>query len=64
MPGQATAYYYGYGKMQALRTQTELKLKDDFNQQAYHDFILDQGMLPPELLKQAVMEEFVPSQAN
>jgi uncharacterized protein (DUF885 family) len=64
MPGQATAYYYGYGKMQALRTQTELKLKDDFNQQAYHDFILDQGMLPPELLKQAVMEEFVPSQIN
>lgn len=64
MPGQATAYYYGYGKMQALRTQTELKLKDDFNQQAYHDFILDQGMLPPELLKQAVMEEFIPSQSN
>ena len=64
MPGQATAYYYGYGKMQALRTQTELKLKDDFNQQAYHDFILDQGMLPPKLLKQAVMEEFVPSQIN
>lgn len=64
MPGQATAYYYGYGKMQALRTQTELKLKDDFNQQAYHDFILDQGMLPPDLLKQAVMEEFIPSQSN
>ena len=64
MPGQATAYYYGYSKMQALRAQTELKLRDDFNQQAFHDFILDQGMLPPHILKEAVMTEFVPSQTN
>lgn len=62
MPGQATAYYYGYGKMQALRAQTELKLRDKFNQQAFHDFILDQGMLPPHILKDAVMNEFVPGQ--
>ncbi len=64
MPGQATAYYYGYGKMQSLRAQTELKLRDDFNQQAFHDFILDQGMLPPHILKDAVMNEFVPSQTH
>ncbi len=64
MPGQATAYYYGYSKMQALRAQTELKLRDKFDQQAFHDFILDQGMLPPRILKQAVMTEFVPSQLN
>lgn len=64
MPGQATAYYYGYGKMQALRAQTELKLRDNFDQQAFHDFILDQGMLPPQILKEAVMTEFVPSQLN
>ena len=64
MPGQATAYYYGYSKMQALRAQTELKLRDRFNQQAFHDFILDQGMLPPHILKDAVMTEFVPSQLN
>ena len=64
MPGQATAYYYGYGKMQALRAQTELKLRDDFDQQAFHDFILAQGLLPPEILKDAVMSEFVPSQLN
>ncbi|MGB5688448.1 MAG: DUF885 domain-containing protein [Woeseiaceae bacterium] len=64
MPGQATAYYYGYGKMQALRAQTELKLRDDFDQQAFHDFILAQGLLPPEILKDAVMNEFVPSQLN
>ena len=64
MPGQATAYYYGYNKMQALRTQVELKLRDDFNQQAFHDFVLAQGLLPPEILKDAVMNEFVPSQLN
>jgi len=60
MPGQATAYYYGYNKMQALRAQTELKLRNDFDQKAFHDFVLAQGMLPPDILKEAVMTEFVP----
>ena len=64
MPGQATAYYYGYNKMQALRAQAELKLRGRFDQKAYHDYILAQGMLPPEILKDAVMKEFVPSQLN
>lgn len=64
MPGQATAYYYGYNKMQALRAQTELKLRDEFDQRAFHDFVLAQGLLPPDILKDAVMREFVPSQLN
>ena len=62
IPGQATAYYYGYAKLQALRAQTELVLKDRFDQQAFHDFVLAQGLLPPEVLKTAVMTRFVPSQ--
>ena len=62
MPGQATAYYFGYTKLQALRTQTELALRDDFDQQSFHDFILAQGMLPPDLMNKAVMEDFVPAQ--
>ncbi len=62
IPGQATAYYYGYAKLQALRTQTELALREQFNQQAFHDFVLAQGLLPPHLLRSAVMEEFVPAQ--
>ncbi len=62
IPGQATAYYYGYTKLQALRTQTELALRDEFDQQAFHDFVLAQGLLPPDILKAAVMDEFVPSQ--
>ncbi|MCX7170321.1 MAG: DUF885 family protein [Proteobacteria bacterium] len=61
-PGQATSYYYGYVQMRALRTQAELALDKHFNMMAFHDFILAQGMLPPRLLKRAVMEEFVPAQ--
>ena len=62
IPGQATAYYYGYTKLQALRAQTELALRDGFDQQAFHDFLLAQGILPPDILKQAVFDEFVPDQ--
>ena len=64
IPGQATAYYYGYSKMQALRAQTELKLQANFDQRAFHDFVLAQGLLPPDILKDAVMNDFVPSQLN
>ena len=62
IPGQATAYYYGYMNMQSLRTRTELALQDEFSARAFHDFILAQGLLPPELLQKAVMERFVPQQ--
>jgi len=62
MPGQATAYFYGYSNLQALRTQVELALGEKFNQKALHDFILAQGILPPQVLKESVFEDFVPSQ--
>jgi len=58
-PAQATAYYYGYENMQALRASTELRLKDKFNQQEFHDFLLAQGLLPPEVLSKAVDENFI-----
>jgi uncharacterized protein (DUF885 family) len=47
--------------MQGLRAQAELALREKFDQQAFHDFVLDQGLLPPEILTQAVLEEFVPT---
>jgi uncharacterized protein (DUF885 family) len=50
--------------MQALRTQVELALREDFRQQAFHDFVLKQGLLPPDILRDAVMNEFVPSQRH
>ena len=61
-PGQATAYFYGYSKLNALRTKVEIVLPDRFEEQPYHDFIIGQGLLPFDLLEKAVMEEFVPAQ--
>ena len=61
-PGQATAYFYGYSKLNALRTQTEIALPNRFDKLAYHDFIISQGLLPFDLIEKAVMQEFVPAQ--
>lgn len=58
-PGQATSYYFGYMNLMRLRTEVEIALGDEFNQREFHDFILAQGLLPPELLREAVLEEFV-----
>ena len=62
IPGQATAYFYGYSKLMELRAKAEIALGDKFNRQAFHDFILAQGLLPPDLLAKAVLESFVPQQ--
>jgi uncharacterized protein (DUF885 family) len=61
-PGQATSYFYGYTKIESLRAKTELALGKQFDVQAYHDFIVNEGLLPPELLEKAITEEFVPQQ--
>jgi len=64
-PGQANSYFYGYTKLIALREETERTLSAkgvNFNQKKFHDFILAQGLLPPDLMRQAVMKEFVPTQ--
>jgi len=58
-PGQAVSYFDGYLRMRALRADTEKALGDRFNQMKFHDFVLDQGLLPPSLLRKAVMEDFV-----
>lgn len=63
-PGQATSYFYGYLKLMGLRARTELALGDDFEAQAFHDFVLAQGLLPPDLQAKAVQEEFIPSQRD
>jgi uncharacterized protein (DUF885 family) len=60
-PGQATSYFYGYQRHLALRGRAEMALGERFDPLSYHDFIIDQGMLPPDLLEQAVMEQYVPS---
>jgi len=61
-PGQATAYFYGYMHLQQLRLQTELALGSKFNHQAFNDFIIGQGVLPPDQMAEAVRTQFIPAQ--
>lgn len=58
-PGQATSYFYGYTRLLDLRKDVEGKMGKKFDQMKFHDFILSQGLLPPDLLRKAVMEDFV-----
>ena len=59
-PGQAGSYFYGYSRILQLRAETEVALGAKFDRLAFNNFLLDQGLLPPDLLAKAVREEFVP----
>jgi uncharacterized protein (DUF885 family) len=61
-PGQANSYFYGYTRLLSLRKETEAALRSKFDQKKFHDFILKQGMLPADLVRKAVLEDFMPSQ--
>jgi uncharacterized protein (DUF885 family) len=61
-PGQATSYFYGYTRLLELRKDVEAKMGKKFDAMKFHDFILSQGLLPPDLLRKAVMEQFVAAQ--
>jgi uncharacterized protein (DUF885 family) len=61
-PGQACSYFYGYTRIMELRMQTELALGDRFDRLAFNNFLLDQGLLPPDQLAAAVNEVFIPAQ--
>ena len=61
-PGQATAYFYGYSRLLELRMHTELALGRHFNLTALNDFILSQGVLPPDQLAEAVDTGFIRGQ--
>jgi uncharacterized protein (DUF885 family) len=61
-PGQANSYFYGYTRLLALRRETEAALGARFRQKSFHDFVLSQGLLPPELMRKAVLAEFVGAQ--
>jgi uncharacterized protein (DUF885 family) len=66
-PGQANSYFYGYTKLIALREDTEKALAAKhvkFDQKKFHDFILAQGLLPPDMMRKAVMQTFVPAQGK
>jgi uncharacterized protein (DUF885 family) len=59
-PGQAGSYYYGYQRLLDIRAEAEIALGAKFDRLAFNNFVLDQGMLPPDLLEKAVREQFVP----
>jgi hypothetical protein len=61
-PGQAPSYFCGYQHLMEMRTETERALGAKFNRQRYHDYILGQGLVPPALLRKAVLEEFIPAE--
>jgi len=64
-PGQANSYFYGYTRLLQLREDTEKALAAKhvkFDQKKFHDFILAQGLLPPDMMRKAVMENFIPAQ--
>jgi len=66
-PGQANSYFYGYTRLIELREETEKGLSArevKFDQKKFHDFLLAQGILPPDLMRKAVMENFVPAQVK
>ena len=63
-PGQATAYFYGYSKLAALRTRVELDLGPNFSARAYHDTIVNAGVLPLDLLEQYVLATLRPANAR
>jgi hypothetical protein len=59
MPGQAPSYFDGYTRLIEIRHAAEQAMGPKFNVQRFHDFVLSQGMLPPSLLRKAVLEDFV-----
>lgn len=61
-PGQATSYFYGYQRLMETRQAAQLALGERFDRQAFNDFVLAQGLLPPRLMREAVMSEFVTRQ--
>ena len=60
LPGQAVSYFDGYTRLLQLRSDVEKPMGPKFNVQRFHDFNSgSQGSLPPDLLRKAVMSEFV-----
>jgi uncharacterized protein (DUF885 family) len=55
MPAQATAYFFGYIRLLELREAAQRQLGDRFDPLKFHDLVLAQGLLPPDLLRKAVL---------
>jgi len=56
MPGQAVSYFDGFTRLLEIRQAAEQALGPKFDAMKFHDFVLSQGLLPPALLRKAVLE--------
>jgi len=56
-PAQATAYFYGYTKILELRDAVQKQQGNRFNALKFHDLLLAQGLLPPDLMRKAILAE-------
>jgi hypothetical protein len=54
-PTQATAYFFGYQSLIALRAEAEKQQGAKFDAKQFHDAILGAGLLPPDLQRTAVL---------
>ena len=53
-PAQATSYFYGYVRLLDLRREVEAR--GGFDARRFHDAVLAQGLLPPDLLRKALLQ--------
>lgn len=58
LPGQAVSYFYGFTRLLKLRERIEREAAERFTLRRFHDFILAQGLVPPDLLEEAAAAEF------
>jgi uncharacterized protein (DUF885 family) len=56
-PAQATAYFYGYTRLLELRDAVQKQQGDRFDPLRFHDLLLAQGLLPPDLMRKAILSE-------
>ena len=63
-PGQATSYFVGYNRLLEIRAEAERVLGSRFDRKKFNDFVIAQGLIPPGLLRKAVVEEFIPGQGG
>ncbi|MGB6138035.1 MAG: DUF885 domain-containing protein [Shewanella sp.] len=59
MPGQAGSYFYGLSRLLEIRADVELALGDKFDRLAFNNFVLEQGLIPPKLMAEAVKARFI-----
>jgi Bacterial protein of unknown function (DUF885) len=57
MPGQATSYFYGFTRLLSLRKEVEARLGARFDARVFHDAIIGEGLLPPDLLRAAILKK-------